>query len=149
MSPAISLPWARWFSIPFGLFSAGMAGTFWDDRAIPTSLLLLAGSVLLGYAALSLLLNSTSVGIKGDFLVVRHRPLPWPGKRVRVTEIAAVTVASNTSKDSTPTTGWELAAILHGGRTARLTWGPIAGHRYKLLEEAADSLATMLGVPFR
>jgi hypothetical protein len=148
MIPGISLPWARWVSIPFGLFSAAMAGSAWSDRGSPPGLLLLAGSSVFGYVALSLLLNSTSVRIKDGFIVVRHWPLPWLGKRLPVADVAAVTVASRSSAD-TEAVSWELTVVLRDGRTVRLTSGPIAGHRYKLLEEAAASLATSLNVPLR
>jgi hypothetical protein len=144
----ISLPWARWFSIPIAVFSAGMAGSFWEDRGNPAVLFFFGLAGLLGYVALSLLFNRTSLSVEDACVVVRHRPVPWPGMRLSAETISALMVSSRQGRD-TNAVSWELSAVLKSGQTVRLTWGPIAGHRYDLLDKAAHALAAGIGVPVR
>ena len=145
-SYSLSLPWTRWLSVPFALFSIAMGAGFWGARGRPLWWFWSALAVLMGYAALSMLLNRTVIRLDAEFLVVNHRPLPWPGKRVARGKIKAVTVLASTSKDHSQTTTWGLSAVLRDGRALKLSWGPIAGHRYNLLAEAADSLNRRLAL---
>jgi hypothetical protein len=145
------IPWARLASAPLGLIAVAMASSFWPDRGQAGALFWLGLAAALGYGALALLLNRTRIQVEAGFVVSSHGPIPFPGKRVLVAEITAVTLnAGRAPGDNDGPVGWELALTRGAGLpSVCLAWGPIAGGRSKLLAEAGKALATRLKVPLR
>jgi hypothetical protein len=50
----------------------------------------LIASLVLIYICLTGIFNSTQVTVKQNEIVIRHGPLPWPGKRVVSSEVARI-----------------------------------------------------------
>ena len=139
-----SLPWTRWLAPPFALVSVTVAAGFWPDRRDSSALFWFAVAGALGYAALAMLLNSTQIAADETSITVRHRPVPWPGARLRRSSIQRIEVSPESSADMTTTTTWALAAVTHDGQRRVLVWGPMSGHRWQRLRDAAEALARVL-----
>ncbi len=80
--------------------------------------LMFALTTLMGYYGLCLLVNSTEFRVDGEFLTVRHGPLPWYGHRtIPVPDIVQLsTLYHSTNKSSYYT----LHATLRNGRSIQL-----------------------------
>src|SRR5688572_8033915 len=79
----------------------------------------------IGYAALTGLVNSTTVRTGKGILTIRHRPLPWLGNRdLRGSGIDQLYCASKvTTNDGRSTTAYQLRAVLKTGKTLTLLRG--------------------------
>lgn len=85
--------WRRWWTwltlplIPSPFILAGMmfveAYTEHPQRILGTIPLLLF-SVILSYCSLAYFVNWTRVAVEGDFVTVRHGPMPWRGCAFRL-----------------------------------------------------------------
>jgi hypothetical protein len=126
-----------------------VAASFWPDRSDPSAAFWLGLAGALGYVALSLSFNHTIISIDHGSIVVRHRPIPWPGRRLAAGTVRALEVTPNPSADTITTTHWCLSALLDGSGPVRLTWGWVVGHRHDLLDAAARRLSADLGIPVR
>jgi hypothetical protein len=84
-------------ALPFALFGAGVT-----------------------YLALCLFLNHTVIEISGGLLSVRHQPLPWPGKRLAVTDVDHLYCEERTSDSEDPAHDYLLRATTRQGRRVKL-----------------------------
>lgn len=86
-----------------------------------------------GYWALALLFNRTTITVTDDTISVRHAPLPWPGNRVvRVADVAQLYTAENVAKGrNRQTRSYELLAVMTDGTRQGIVQG---------LPEAAQAL---------
>lgn len=84
-----------------------------------------AVGVGIGYAALTGLVNSTTVRTGKGVLTIRHRPLPWLGNRdLRGAEIDQLYCASKvTTNEGRSTTAYQLRAVLKTGKSLTLLRG--------------------------
>jgi hypothetical protein len=137
----------RWLALPTGVFAAAMLLSLGQDLVRPAALPVLAVGGILGYLALSFLLNSVKLRVLGDSLVLAHRPLPWLGRRVKVASIMALEITAEVGRNNVAS--WELHARLRDGGSVVLLGPPWVGLSYADLAGTAALLARLLGVPLR
>ena len=137
----------RWLAVPIGVFPVAMLLSARSEPLRLDALPFLAVGAGLGYLALSLLLDRAHFRVDDGHLTVVHRPLPWPGARVKLGSIVALHVEGRVGRNDL--VGWELQAQLSDGGCVRLLGQPAAGLHYSKLANVADGLARHLGVPVR
>lgn len=128
--------------------TAVLGGGAYTELGLLGVLMALPAVAPLAYLALSLILDNAHVRLREDVLVVSHRPLPWPGRRVPISRLAAIDVTTRASRDGDTAT-WELTAVLRDGTTVKLLGGFAGGLRYHALEEMAKALTAALVLPDR
>jgi len=100
-----------------------------------------AVGVGIGYAALTGLLNSTTVRVGGGTLRIRHAPLPWTGNRtLRRDEIEQLWCARKVgaSKHGSGPVTFEVRARLKGGKSLTLLKGLDAEDQALFLEQRIE-----------
>jgi len=127
--------------------AATLFASAWTYRARPEAVFLLAIGSLLCYGGFSLLLNQAVFRIRNGYMEVSHRPFPWPGRRIAVSEIEALNLEVYDPARGEGVLGYQLEAVLKSGKRFRLAWGPIGGHRFDRMQDAARRLSSISGIP--
>jgi hypothetical protein len=146
MDKEIRIPWNRWASIPFLVLSLALLVSFWPDRTRAVAIFWLGPAAALGVAGLAFLFNHTGLRQDGDRLLVRHAPVPFPGRRLPLAEIRAVWIGFRAESPPDETATLEIGLRMRDGRTVGLARGGFSGP-YAAARAAASDLAALLGVP--
>lgn len=102
---------------------------------------LIAGGILMAYAAAAYLVNRTSVRIRTGQVSVRHGPLPWLGakdiSRLDIARVWSEKVGRATDEDTAfdPSVTYAVRLLLKGGQELNLLTGLLAPEQALFIEQ--------------
>jgi hypothetical protein len=146
---SIQWKWPRFVALPLAVFSIAWdgfliswySGVLRQDNVPSVMIFFPIAHVVLGlllpYVALAFLLNSTFVEIEGGELRIRHRPLPFPGRRtVRVIDVQQLFSVERTGRKGSVT--YDVMARLASDRETKLVGGFSSEREARFVEERIE-----------
>jgi len=146
----IQWKWPRIVAIPIAIFAVAWDGflfswysTLLTQGSAPTSMLLfpighVAAGLALPYIALAFYLNYTVIEVGEGTLKVRHRPIPFPGKRtISARDVRQLFCVERTGRKGGVT--YDVMAQLVSGRETKLVPGFSTDREARFVEQRIES----------
>jgi hypothetical protein len=146
----IEWKWPRLMALPLALFSIAWdaflvswySGALTQDNVPATMVLFPIPHVVVGlvlpYVAITFWLNSTFVEIEAGDLRIRHRPLPFPGRRtLRLVDVQQLFCVERTGRKGS--VAYEVMARLTSGRETKLVGGLSTEREARFIEQRLEA----------
>ena len=133
---------AVWFGMVHFFTSLGPPGSISYLLSIP--------GILMGYGAVTRFVNRTVIDITADEIVLRHEPLPWPGKRRFSTEDVQglfAGIKKIRGKGYTVDECWIFLLRSHSNQIKKIMLLKGLGMSESEMVEIAAAISQYLGVP--
>jgi hypothetical protein len=136
----------------FGRFRFGTADTFGQFFMLPFILVGLGMAV----HGISSLINRTILTVDNGELLIQHRPLPYPGKRLSAGDIQQLFAKqrisrsyNNSTHSSNSSVTYELRALLHDGGEKKLLGGLNTSEQAQYIEQELERFLRIKDRPVR